>query len=492
MLKKSKTHTHKRKPRSLRKVKLLKFFVSAKEKESFFENFTMLLDSGINISDILKILKKETHSYAMGVLISFIYKEIDRGEKLWVALKHTSLLSEYFISLVRMGEESGTLVENLTLIQKQQEKERNYNSKIKSAMLYPIFVMTLTIVVGLGTAWFVLPRLTSVFSSLDVELPFTTKFLISISNFIVNYGSIFIPSFIAVIILLLYFLFVFKHTKTIGLWILFKTPGVGKLVQYVELARLGHFLGILLEAGMPILRSLKSSTQASRFKLYSNLYKKMYEDIKSGLSIEESFKKTKNTRKLIPLPVQQLIIAGERSGSLSNSLLRVGKTFEAKIDVTTKNLSVILEPILLVIVWVGVLFVALAIILPIYTLVGGINVFQQGSSSNLNQIPIETATEMPIITSSTENILETVSTTLPLEITSTTPEIISLGKIKILLTTTGFLNVRSEPSLGGSIITKVYPDEIYNVTAIKSGWYNIDLPNEQTGWVYSIYTDFLE
>ena len=129
-------------------------------------------------------------------------------------------------------------------------------------------------------------------------------------------------------------------------------------------------LGTLLEAGLPITQALDSLAQATEIAQYKKLYLHLRGAVADGNSFQKSFMLFKNINRLIPAPMQQLIVAGEQSGGLPTTLLKIGQLFEAKADLTTKNLTVILEPILLLIVWLGVVAVALAVILPIYSLIG--------------------------------------------------------------------------------------------------------------------------
>ena len=139
----------------------------------------------------------------------------------------------------------------------------------------------------------------------------------------------------------------------------------------MEIARLGYLLGTLLNAGLPITHAFDSLAEATEISQYKKLYLHLSSSIGDGNSIQKSLASFKHVNRLIPRPVEQLIVAGEQSGTLAQSLLKIGQVYETKADAVTKNLMVILEPVLLVIVWLGVVAVALAVILPIYSLIGG-------------------------------------------------------------------------------------------------------------------------
>lgn len=240
-------------------------------------------------------------------------------------------------------------------------------------MMYPGFVFILTIVVGFGLAWFTLPRLASVFASLKADLPLITVLLIAFGSFLGQYGFLVIPAFIVVCLLLIFFFFLFPKTNFIGQFILFRIPTVSRLLREVELARFGFALGNLLQAGLPVLDCLESLAQSTTLSGYKNLYLHLYERVKEGNSFQKSFEAFKNTHDLIPTPVQQLVITGEQSGNLANTLIKIGEMYEIKAETTTRNIAILLEPILLVIVWLGVVAVALAVILPLYSLLGSLN-----------------------------------------------------------------------------------------------------------------------
>lgn len=342
-------------------------------KDSLLENLALLLSAGMDLIASLEAVKSEAGSWRMRRLIEVLQEEINNGQPFWLALAGTKAFSSQAQSLIKIGEESGRLVENLKVVVLQQQKERQFSSKLSSAMIYPGFIMIVTISVGLGIAWFVLPNLARVFASLNVELPLITRLLIDAGLFVNQYGSIVIPLSIAGLIFLAYIIFFFKPTKVLGQFIARHTLGIKKLILQTEVARFGFVLGTLLSAGMPLLSALQSMSDATEYRVYRKFYKFMAVEVEAGNSFKKCFDAYRGVNQLIPKSIQQLIVAGERSGNLSDTLIKIGEIFEEKIEMTTKNLSILLEPILLFIVWLGVLAVAIAVILPIYSLVGNFN-----------------------------------------------------------------------------------------------------------------------
>jgi type II secretory pathway component PulF len=472
----------------------------AKEREYFVENLSMLISGGMPIIGALGAISQELRSRRMKNIIAVMKSDIESGYPLWKTLANTALFPEHSVSLIRLGEESGKLIENLKVVSVEQEKERVFKSKLHSAMMYPIFVLLLTVIIGIGIAWFILPKLATVFSQLKIKLPLITKILIGGGTFLGSYGMVVVPAAIIVAAVLFFFIFSFSKTKFIGQFLLFYIPGVNTLIKEVETARFGYLLGTLLEAGLPITRALDSLSSATEIAPYRKLYAHMRDSVADGNSVQKSFAAFPHTRRLVPAPIQQLIVAGEQSGTLSETLVKVGTMFETKADTTTKNLTVILEPILLVIVWLGVVGVALAVILPIYSLIGG---FNSGSQTETQSAPVveETMNTPPALPPDQEIFL---NAEVPSDETTSEETVIEIipekqKTLRILPTGTGYLNARDKPSLQGEVVARVTPEEIIEYTNTENGWYeimiNCKLSNvkcfrdSETGWVFGKYVE---
>lgn len=338
----------------------------------FVENLAVMVESGLGISSALTSIQTEVRSARMKRALTQLIMDVEDGVPLAAGLEKLNIFPSHAISLVRIGEASGKLSQNLKVVARQQEKDRLFQSKIKSAMMYPVFVLVLTLVIGIGIAWFILPKLATVFSQLHLKLPLITKVLIGTGIFFSESGTIAVPVGLAVLLILLYLLFGFSKTRWIGQSMVLHTPGVGALIKESEIARFGYLLSSLLEAGLPVVPALVAVRDAADFPTYKKFYAYLCDSIADGNSFQKSFLAYPKSRSCLPMPVQQLIVSGEQSGTLPQVLQKVSDQYEEKTDTTAKNLSVILEPILLVIVWLGVVSVALAVILPIYSLVGGL------------------------------------------------------------------------------------------------------------------------
>ncbi|MCK5461078.1 type II secretion system F family protein [Candidatus Gracilibacteria bacterium] len=441
------------------------FFVTEDEKDYFIENLSMLLASGMDIFMVLDAIEKGIHSGAMRSIISKIKEEIDAGFPLWKALKNSKLLPDHVLVLFKIGEESGSLQENLKVINKQQRKERVFRSKLRSAMMYPVFVFCLTVIIGVGIAWFILPRLSSVFSSLKLSLPTITKVLIAVGDFLGEYGIIVVPLFFLVLLFMVYFVFIYKKTKHLGQSILLHFPVLSTLIKEVELSQMGFILGNLLRVGLPVDKALSSLETTTEIRVYQHFYEKIRKSIEEGNSFRKTFAKNPFMKEYIPPPVQQMIVSGEQSANLSDTLLKMGENFDEKTEITTKNLTVLFEPVLLLIVWGGVMAVALAVILPIYSLVGGFTSSQRVQSAR------------PVVQSKV--VLE------PIVVQS---EIVVVSKLMVSKDITK-LNVRNEPK--GRLVGAVFPGEVYVYENSKDGWHEIVLNDGGRGWVSGEYIEIL-
>lgn len=343
------------------------------EKEYFVEQLSMLLSAGMPVITALLSIKREIKSKRLKKIIEEITTAIEAGSSISSALNSVGIFPQSTISLIRIGEQSGRLAENLKVIAMEHQKETEFRSKTASAVMYPLFVFSLTIVVGLGITWFILPRLATVFSQLKIDLPLITLGLINVGTFLGKYGILVIPALVFVSLFTLFFLFIYSKTNFLGQTILFRIAPISRLLTELELSRFGSLLGNLLEAGLPILESLESLQESSTIYSYKKFYAFLNEKIKEGNSFAKCFSLYKNSNKLFPVPIQQLIISSEQSGNLAETFKKIGEMYEAKTETTAKNITILLEPTLLVIVWLGVVAVALAVILPLYSLIGNLN-----------------------------------------------------------------------------------------------------------------------
>ncbi len=346
-------------------------FGLGKEKAHFVENLAILLNSGLSVVDALKTVLLELRVKPMKKITARIIEEVESGIPLWMSMDNQNFFSSYALALIRIGEESGSLSKNMEYLAIQQEKDRSLRSKVQMAMIYPSIVLTLTAGITLGLAWFVLPQLVGVLLSLNADLPFTTRAIIFIADFFKKHGAIAVP-LTGVGFLFIFLLCRFTRLRGPTQQFIFRTPGIGTMARSATIARFGVILGSLLKAGVPVVESIRSMAQVTDTVYYQRFYFKLANEIEVGQSFAAAFASIKDTKKLLPASVQQLIITGEKSGRISDMLMRVADIYARKAEDAAQRLPVILEPMLLLFIGGLVGTIAFSIIVPIYSIVGNV------------------------------------------------------------------------------------------------------------------------
>jgi len=360
-------------PGTLKRIALsLAHMGLSKQRNTFIENLSMMLGAGLHVTEALETLMREARKRPMKKIVKRILQEVENGSALWRAMDKQAFFTPYAIALIHIGEKSGNLSENLANLAIQNEKDESMKQKVKMAMIYPIIVISLTVIIAVGLSWFVLPQLVGVLYALNVELPKMTLAVIAIANFFTVHGSTAVPAtfFVAAILGIL-----FKFTKLshLGQWFALHIPGVKTLIIQASIARFGIILGSLLKAGVPPVEALESLTEVTRILRYKRFYKSLTEHIQIGDSFAKSFAEIRRSQKVLPISVQQIIVTGERSGRLSEVLMKIAHMHQRKAEETAQKLPIILEPMLLIFVAGLVTVIAFSIIMPIYSVVGSIS-----------------------------------------------------------------------------------------------------------------------
>ena len=355
-----------------KKASFFHTFGLGSEKEYLVDNLSVLLGSGMDILAALNAISAETKSRRLRKLVRRMVEDVENGDPVWRALDNTGLFPSQTVSLVRIGEETGRLIQNLHILALQRQKDRMFRSKIIGAMAYPSFVIILGAAVGSWVLFFLLPQLATTFSSLNMPLPFVTSALISVGSFTRDHWTVLVPSILGTAAVVLLVGFVIPSLRFIGHFFLLRTPAIGRLLIDSETGRVGYLLGTLLGAGVDLIESVRSVARASTFASFSKFFEYVADRLEEGSTFEQAFHSYKRTNSVLSIPMQQLIVTAAQSGTVPQAFLSIGELYEFKADVASKNLTVILEPLLLLVMGVGVLFLALAVVLPIYSLVGGI------------------------------------------------------------------------------------------------------------------------
>lgn len=334
------------------------------DKLLFTKHLSVMIKAGIPLPDSLVTLRDQTKNESFKKVLTKVNSDVSNGQELGKSLgKFPQVFDSLYRSVVTLGEESGTLETNLEYLALELSKSYEFKKKVRSAMFYPAIVMTLIIVVGGGISIFVLPQLSELFSSLNTELPLSTRILLAISNVMKNWG---IPIMTALIgsIFALAFAVRLPTIKPIFDRIVIRMPIFGSFLQNVEIASFCRNFGMMLKSGLHITTALGACRDAAENDVFKQYLGWMLDAVEKGKSLEEELSAKKY--QFIPPILTRMIGVGEKTGKLDESLLYLGDFFSEEVDEFTKNLPTIIEPIMLIIVAILVAFLAMAIISPIY------------------------------------------------------------------------------------------------------------------------------
>jgi type IV pilus assembly protein PilC len=271
--------------------------------------------------------------------------------------------------MVRAGEESGKLAESLQTLAVQMERSSNLKKKIKGAMIYPSIVMIVMVIIGILMMIYVMPQITDVFKGMDKELPATTTILIATSDFLVAYTLLSIGSMIAAVIGFIYALRT-KWGKVATSWIIVRLPVIGTLAKETNAARTARTLSSLLDSGVDMIQSIKITEEVLQNVFYKEILRDAARRVEKGTALSETFIERKD---LYPILVGEMMLVGEETGSVAGMLGELAIFYETEVERKTKDLSTIVEPIMMVVIGGSVGFFALALIAPIYSISDGLN-----------------------------------------------------------------------------------------------------------------------
>jgi type II secretory pathway component PulF len=357
-------------PKNLLQIEIFPH-ISFEDKLLFTKHLAVMIKSGITLSEGVAIVQAQTNNRYFKEVLGKIEAQILNGQSLNESLAlFPHIFEPLYIELIKIGEESGNLEKNLEYLAGELKKNHDFRNKVQGALMYPLIVLLTAIVVGGGIAVFVLPKLVDVFESLDVQLPWSTKFLLWLAN-LVRYQGIWLS--LGGIAFFVVFRTAISTKQLKPLWqrFLFSLPVIGLTLQYVQMAQLTRNLGIMLKSGLPITGALTTQYQNTRNVVFQNYLKFIQTDVEQGKTIEQSVVRRKFA--YFPLLASKMIGVGEKTGKLDESLLYLGDFFEEEVSDFAKNFSNVLEPIMLLVIGIIVAFVALSVISPIYQLTGSIH-----------------------------------------------------------------------------------------------------------------------
>lgn len=338
------------------------------QKALFAKNLSVMLRSGLTVSGALDIAQDSAKG-KFHRIIKGISKSVESGHSLSEAFSfYPKVFSGLFINITKSGEASGNLDESMENISAQLEKEKELVSKVKGALVYPVIILIASILLGGAMVFFVLPKITPLFEGLNMDLPASTRFLIWFSNFVQEYFFILLSGFVFALVFLIWLLKQ-RFVKPLTHWLILKTPVVNRVSRGTNLSRFCRSLGTLLKSGLNIDEALDITASTLNNFYYKKAILKASKGVSRGSKISENLKYHKG---LFSNIVIRMIKVGEESGRLEETLEYLADYYEADVDNSTKSLSTIIEPVLLLLIGLVVGFLAISIITPIYNITGGI------------------------------------------------------------------------------------------------------------------------
>lgn len=343
--------------------------VSLTEKIMFTRNLGVMIAAGIPLPRILRILSDLTKSKKLKIALLNIEEKIAKGKSFSDSLaEHQDIFPELFTSIIKVGEESGSLEEVLGILTQQMEREHELKSKLLGAITYPAVIILAMLGVGFLMLIKVVPKLAETFDELGVQLPPTTQLVIKVGNFMAAYWYL-----LPLIILISLFLFRLalrtkagrKTMDTLSL----KTPIISSLVIKTNSASMVRTLSSLISAGVPIVRSLEIISGSMGNVYYKEAMKEATESVKKGDKLSMVLKKYNN---IYPALVNQMLGVGEETGQTSEILKKLANFYDEEITNSTKALASLIEPLIMVVIGAAVGFFAISMVQPMYSMMGAI------------------------------------------------------------------------------------------------------------------------
>ena len=340
--------------------------VAQKDLVVFSRQLAFLVESGVPIIQSLQIVQPITQSAVLKNVLAQLIKSVDKGKNFSEALaEHPAVFNNLFFSLVQAGESSGKLDTLLAQLANDIESSDNLRSKVTKALMYPMFVLSIGVIIIIGLMVFVVPKFASVFESAGSELPAMTKILMSVSDFFVN--NLLFVLFILVAAPVTFFIYLFspagRKFKDQLFWIL---PIIGPIVRKNSLARFTKTLSYLMASGVNVTESLNNAAAASNNYLVETSIQKAVASVEKGQSIAQSIAK----ERIFPDLLSHMISIGEETGKLDATLQKVSEFYEEQVKTAASAIADMIQPIFIVVLGGFVAFVVIAMYLPIFKLAG--------------------------------------------------------------------------------------------------------------------------
>lgn len=329
------------------------------------KNIATMLSAGLSLSRALTVIERQSSNKSLKKVASGLTDAIKKGSSFHEALAlYPKVFPELFVAMVRAGEESGSLPDALNVIALQMSQAEELSRKVRGAMIYPAIVISGVVIVGVLMLMYVVPTLTSTFKSLGVQVPLATRIIVALSDFLVGHAILVGPALLLLVIGGVAFVRSRVGSRVV-LRVSLHLPAIGDIVRETLTARAARTLSSLLSAGVPVLTALMITTNVVHADQYAAVIAAAEAYVKKGEPLSKAFIEHPE---LYPILMSDMLSVGEETGKVSEMLKQIAEYYEELVSEKTKDLSTIIEPILMLIIGTFVGIFAVAMIAPIYQL----------------------------------------------------------------------------------------------------------------------------
>jgi len=345
------------------------FSISLKDKLMFTHNMSVMISSGLPISKAVRNISTQTKNKKFQEILLSIFDDIQAGTTFADGLaRYPGVFGDLFVNMIRVGESSGNLEEILEILAIQLEKEHDLLSKIKGAMTYPAVIIVAMIGIAVLMLTYILPKMMGVFTDMKVDLPASTKFIVALSDLLRAHAVLVAVGFVAFIFAIKFLLTTERGKKLLG-FILINIPVIKNMVIKVNCARFARIYSSLLRSGVPVVQALTIISNTLTNYYYKKAIVEGIEDVQKGVSLSAVIEKNS---KVFPVLMAQMAQVGEETGKTETVLLKLAEFYEDEVSQISKNMSSIIEPVLMIFIGGAVGFFAISMLQPMYSLMDNI------------------------------------------------------------------------------------------------------------------------
>lgn len=342
--------------------------VGADQVASAVRQLSIVVRAGVPLVECLEGLAEQATSPAMRECLNQIASEVSQGSNLSRAISmHPTVFPKLAVEMARVAEAGGNLADSMERLAEHMETGAEIGRKVKSALAYPIVVMAISLITVLVMVTFILPRFMGLFGQMKIELPWTTRVLMGFSHALTSYWYLFVGAAVAIGFAVRQYALSEGGRRRIDSTCL-RLPLVGDIVYKIVLSRVVASMATLLQSGVPMVQTLETSASAANNEYVKQALLRASSEVAQGSATSQSLRATG----VFPPLILQMVSSGEKTGELSSMLDYVCSLYVRETDAKVKSLTSVIEPIMIVVLGVVVGFIAMSVIVPIYSLVGGV------------------------------------------------------------------------------------------------------------------------